>query len=108
MAAVRRMALGEFRWTRHNLHPSAVVRVTVLAADVTVTDGPLAAAPASSASCASLPPSLIWFSKAGRRLLAAVLFRGVDLAIVWPLLAAIGTVYFAFALGRFRRVIFGT
>ena len=38
----------------------------------------------------------------------AVLFRGVDLAIVWPLLAAIGTVYFAFALGRFRRVIFGT
>jgi len=40
-----------------------------------------------------------------------VLFRGVDLAIVWPLLAAIaviGTVYFAFALGRFRRVIFGT
>ena len=40
----------------------------------------------------------------------AVLFRGADLAIVWPLLvaiAAIGSVYFAFALGRFRRVIFG-
>ena len=41
----------------------------------------------------------------------AVLFRGADLAIVWPLLvaiAAIGSVYFAFALRRFRRVIFGT
>jgi ABC-2 type transport system permease protein len=41
----------------------------------------------------------------------AVLFRGADLAIVWPLLAAIaaiGSVYFAFALHRFRRVIFGT
>ncbi len=41
----------------------------------------------------------------------AVLFRGADLAIVWPLLlaiAAIGSVYFAFALNRFRRVIFGS
>ena len=41
----------------------------------------------------------------------AVLFRGADLAIVWPLLlaiAAIGSVYFAFALHRFRRVIFGS
>ena len=41
----------------------------------------------------------------------AVLYRGADLAIVWPLLvamAAIGTVYFAFALSRFRRVIFGS
>jgi len=41
----------------------------------------------------------------------AVLYRGADLAIVWPLLlamAAIGSVYFAFALRRFRRVIFGT
>jgi ABC-2 type transport system permease protein len=40
----------------------------------------------------------------------AVLYRGADLAIVWPLLvamAAIGSVYFAFALSRFRRVIFG-
>jgi len=40
----------------------------------------------------------------------AVLYRGADLAIVWPLLvamAAIGAVYFGFALGRFRRVIFG-
>ena len=40
----------------------------------------------------------------------AVLYRGADLAIVWPLLlaiAAIGAVYFAFALKRFRRVIFG-
>jgi len=40
----------------------------------------------------------------------AVLYRGADLAIVWPLLlamAAIGSVYFAFALHRFRRVIFG-
>jgi len=41
----------------------------------------------------------------------AVLFRGADLAIVWPQLlamAAIGSVYFAFALRRFRRVIFGS
>jgi ABC-2 type transport system permease protein len=40
----------------------------------------------------------------------AVLYRGADLAIVWPMLvamAAIGSVYFAFALSRFRRVIFG-
>jgi ABC-2 type transport system permease protein len=40
----------------------------------------------------------------------AVLYRGADWAIVWPLLfamAAIGSVYFAFALYRFRRVIFG-
>jgi ABC-2 type transport system permease protein len=41
----------------------------------------------------------------------AVLYRGADLSIVWPLLAAmavIGSIYFAFALHRFRRVIFGT
>jgi ABC-2 type transport system permease protein len=41
----------------------------------------------------------------------AVLYRGADLTIVWPLLAAmavIGSVYFAFALIRFRRVIFGS
>jgi ABC-2 type transport system permease protein len=41
----------------------------------------------------------------------AVLYRGADSAIVWPLLAAmavIGSVYFAFALSRFRRVIFGS
>jgi len=41
----------------------------------------------------------------------AVLYRGADLTIVWPLLlamAAIGSVYFAFALRRFRRIIFGT
>jgi ABC-2 type transport system permease protein len=41
----------------------------------------------------------------------AVLYRGADLTIVWPLLAAmavIGSVYFAVALLRFRRVIFGT
>jgi ABC-2 type transport system permease protein len=41
----------------------------------------------------------------------AVLYRGADLAIVRPLLAAmaaIGSVYFAFALSRFRRVIFGS
>jgi len=40
----------------------------------------------------------------------AVLYRGADLSIVWPqlaALAAIGRVYFAFALRRFRRVIFG-
>ena len=41
----------------------------------------------------------------------AVLYRGADLSIVWPLLAAmavIGAVYFVFALKRFRRVIFGS
>ncbi len=41
----------------------------------------------------------------------AVLFRGADLSLVWqPLLAmfVIGSVYFVFALGRFRRVIFGS
>jgi ABC-2 type transport system permease protein len=41
----------------------------------------------------------------------AVLFRGADLPLVWqPLLAmfAIGSVYFFFALRRFRRVIFGS
>jgi ABC-2 type transport system permease protein len=40
----------------------------------------------------------------------AVLYRGAGLPIVWPqlaVLAAIGSVYFAFALSRFRRVIFG-
>ena len=41
----------------------------------------------------------------------AVLFRGADLSIVWrPLLAMlfIGTAYFAVAMSRFRRVIFGS
>ena len=41
----------------------------------------------------------------------AVLFRGADLSLVWrPLLAMliIGAVYFAFAMSRFRRVIFGS
>jgi ABC-2 type transport system permease protein len=41
----------------------------------------------------------------------AVLFRGADLTLVWrPLLAMliIGSVYFAFAMSRFRRVIFGS
>jgi ABC-2 type transport system permease protein len=40
-----------------------------------------------------------------------VLYRGADFPIAWPLLAAmaaIGSIYFAFALKRFRRVIFGT
>jgi ABC-2 type transport system permease protein len=40
----------------------------------------------------------------------AVLFRGAGLPIVWPQLVAfvaIGSVYFGFALSRFRRVIFG-
>jgi len=40
----------------------------------------------------------------------AVLFRGADFSLVWrPLLAMliIGVVYFAFAMSRFRRVIFG-
>jgi ABC-2 type transport system permease protein len=40
----------------------------------------------------------------------AVLFRGAGFSIVWPWLlamAAIGCVYFAFSLRRFRRVIFG-
>ena len=38
-----------------------------------------------------------------------VLYRGADFSIVWPELvttAVIGTVYFGFALYRFRRVIF--
>jgi len=38
-----------------------------------------------------------------------VLYRGADLSIVWPeilAMTAIGSVYFAFALYRFRRVIF--
>jgi ABC-2 type transport system permease protein len=41
----------------------------------------------------------------------AVLFRGAGLSIVWRELVAmvvIGSVYFAFALRRFRRVIFGS
>ena len=41
----------------------------------------------------------------------AVLFRGADLTLVWrPLLAmlVIGSVYFAVAMSRFRRVIFGS
>jgi ABC-2 type transport system permease protein len=40
----------------------------------------------------------------------AVLFRGAGFPIVWPQLAAmaaIGSVYFAFSLKRFRQVIFG-
>ena len=40
----------------------------------------------------------------------AVLFRGADLTLVWrPLVAMliIGSIYFAFAMSRFRRVIFG-
>jgi ABC-2 type transport system permease protein len=39
-----------------------------------------------------------------------VLYRGADLSIVWReilAMAVIGSVYFAFALQRFRRVIFG-
>ena len=41
----------------------------------------------------------------------AVLFRGADITIVWPPLVAmliIGSGYFALALSRFRRVIFGS
>jgi ABC-2 type transport system permease protein len=41
----------------------------------------------------------------------AVLFRGAGFSIVWPQLAAmvaIGSVYFVFALKRFRQVIFGS
>jgi ABC-2 type transport system permease protein len=41
----------------------------------------------------------------------AVLFRGADISLVWkPLVAmlAIGSVYFAVAMSRFRRVIFGS
>jgi len=40
-----------------------------------------------------------------------VLFRGADLSVVWPeilAMAALGSVYFGFALYRFRRVIFGS
>jgi ABC-2 type transport system permease protein len=38
-----------------------------------------------------------------------VLYRDADLSIVWPqivAISAIGAVYFALALDRFRRVIF--
>ena len=48
-------------------------------------------------------PHFVEFSK-------AVLYRGADMSIVWPQLAAmaaIGCVYFAGSLRRFRRVIFG-
>ena len=48
-------------------------------------------------------PHFVEFSK-------AVLYRGADMSIVWPELAAmaaIGCVYFAGSLRRFRRVIFG-
>jgi ABC-2 type transport system permease protein len=41
----------------------------------------------------------------------AVLFRGADVTLVWkPLVAMllIGSVYFAIAMSRFRRVIFGS
>jgi ABC-2 type transport system permease protein len=40
-----------------------------------------------------------------------VLYRGADFSIVWPqilAMTAIGSVYFSFALGRFRKVIFGS
>jgi ABC-2 type transport system permease protein len=40
-----------------------------------------------------------------------VLYRGADISIVWSemlIMSAIGAVYFGFALGRFRRVIFGS
>ncbi len=40
----------------------------------------------------------------------AVLYRGAGLSVVWPqllALAVLGSVYFVFALARFRRVIFG-
>jgi ABC-2 type transport system permease protein len=51
----------------------------------------------------SATPHFVDFSK-------AILYRGADLPIVWPQLAAmaaIGSVYFAFSLKRFRSVIFG-
>ena len=41
----------------------------------------------------------------------AVLFRGADITLVWrPLVAMliIGSIYFAIAMSRFRRVIFGS
>jgi ABC-2 type transport system permease protein len=40
----------------------------------------------------------------------AVLYRGADLPLVWSqlvTLVVIGSIYFAFSLYRFRRVIFG-
>ena len=51
----------------------------------------------------SATPHFVDFSK-------AILYRGAGFSIVWPQLAAmaaIGSVYFAFSLKRFRRVIFG-
>ena len=47
-------------------------------------------------------PHFVEFSK-------NVLFRGADLPIVWPQMAAVaamGAIYFGFTLRRFRRVIF--
>ena len=41
----------------------------------------------------------------------AMLFRGAGFSIVWPDILAmlvIGSAYFAFALSRFRKVIFGS
>ena len=51
----------------------------------------------------SATPHFVDFSK-------AILYRGADFPIVWPQLAAmaaIGSVYFAFSLKRFRTVILG-
>jgi ABC-2 type transport system permease protein len=51
----------------------------------------------------SATPHFVDFSK-------AILYRGAGFSIVWPQLvamAAIGSVYFAFSLKRFRGVIFG-
>jgi ABC-2 type transport system permease protein len=51
----------------------------------------------------SATPHFVDFSK-------AILYRGAGFSIVWPQLAAmaaIGSVYFAFSLKRFRSVIFG-
>jgi ABC-2 type transport system permease protein len=53
---------------------------------------------------ASPTPHFVAFSQ-------AVLFRGADITLVWRDLVAmalVGAVYFAIALTRFRRVIFGS
>ena len=59
-------------------------------------------ASAFAAGSVPLPSTLICLPSAA--------FRGADLSIVWLEIlaaAAIGAVYFAFALRRFRSVIFG-
>jgi hypothetical protein len=66
-----------------------------------------------ASACFSRHCNRLWLSLAVawcRSLTQNVPYRGADFSIVWPRILAtaiIGAVYFAFALRRFRRVIFG-